>query len=66
LVDLACGESKDHRRGMCRIGRKRDIVSAQKDHHGVEGDPLVAVHKGMVTGKTERIGCRKVADSKRP
>ncbi len=31
----------------------------QEDHHGVERDTLVAVHKRMVTGKTERIGCRE-------
>ena len=42
-----------------RVGREGYVVAAQEDHHGVERNPLVAVHKGMIAGKAERIGCSK-------
>src|SRR6185312_2813401 len=57
LADLACGEGEDDRRGMRRGGSKGYVVAAQEDHHGVERDALVAVHKRMIAGKAERIGC---------
>ena len=41
----------------CAGRAQRDVVAAQEDHHGVERDALVAVDKGVVAGKAERIGC---------
>ena len=40
----------------CAGSGLKDPVASQEDHHGAESDALVAVDKGMVFGKPERIG----------
>ena len=47
MIDVACAGS----------GAKGMSLPRKKDHHGVERDTLVAVDKGMIAGKAERIGC---------
>src|SRR6476659_4429814 len=66
LADLACGEGEDDGRGVRRVGRKGYVVAAQEDNHGVERNTLVAIHEGMVTGQTERIGCGECSDIRPP
>src|SRR5207237_4462726 len=59
LADVACGEAEDDGGGVRRVRGKWYVVAAQENHHGVERDAFVAVYKRIVTGQTERVGCRK-------
>src|SRR4051812_44614634 len=60
LADLTGGEGKDHCGCLRRVGRKRDPIAPQEYHHGHEGDPLVAIDKGVVLGQSERVSCSKL------
>src|SRR5690606_30423915 len=64
LIDLARSDGYDERIYRSLIGGQFIAVQQQKGTSGDDRDPLVAIHKGVISRQAEQIGRCKVLDGR--